>query len=69
MESQLSQKIEECNKAGETIKNMLINNIYPKDLITKKSLKNAIKILYLIGGSTNAVIHLLNHINSDYQLR
>jgi len=53
------EKFLECELAGKTIKNMLINNIRPLDIITKDSIINAIKMLYLTGGSTNGVIHLL----------
>ena len=54
-----NEKYDECNLAGETIYNLMYNDIRPSDIITKKSFENAIKMLYLTGGSTNAVIHLL----------
>ena len=57
--SMSSEKYEECNKAGETMEYLLENNIKPLDIITKESFENAIKLTYLLGGSTNAVIHLL----------
>jgi len=53
------EKILECSLAGKTVHNMIKNNIKPLDIITKKSIINAIKMLYLTGGSTNGVIHLL----------
>ena len=66
------EKIEECKKdSGHTMYNLLKNDIRPSDIITEKSFKNAIKMLYLTGGSTNAVIHLLaiaNLANIDITL-
>lgn len=53
------EKYEECSKAGETIHSLLVKDIKPSEIVTKKSLLNAIKMLYLTGGSTNAIIHLL----------
>ena len=54
-----SEKINECAMAGDTMYNLLKEDIRPSQIITKKSFENAIKMLYLTGGSTNAVIHLL----------
>ncbi|KAJ3388818.1 hypothetical protein HDU84_009417 [Entophlyctis sp. JEL0112] len=52
-------KIEECLKAGEAIEKLLIDDIKPSDIITKKSLENAIVLTMALGGSTNVVLHLL----------
>lgn len=52
-------KIEECMKAGEAIKYLLEHDIKPKDIITKKSFENAIVLTMALGGSTNAVLHLI----------
>ena len=57
--SMSSEKFEECNQAGKIIKNLLINDIKPLDIMTREAFLNAIKLLFLIGGSTNGVIHLL----------
>lgn len=54
-----NEKIQECNFSGDIIQNLIKNNIKPKDYITKKHFINAINTLYIIGGSTNAVMHLL----------
>ena len=65
------EKYDECNIAGKTIYNLMYNDIRPSNIITKKSFENAIKMLYLTGGSTNAVIHLLaiaNLANIDLTL-
>lgn len=52
-------KLRECGKVAAAIKTCLEKNICPRDLITRTSLENAIVITMVIGGSTNAVIHLL----------
>lgn len=54
-----SSKNQECLKIGKTIKKLLKLDIKPKDIITKKSLKNAISVCVFLGGSTNLVLHLL----------
>ena len=52
-------KIAECIAIGATIKNALEKQILPLDIITKKSLENALTIVMALGGSTNAVLHYL----------
>ena len=53
------EKIKECESAGEAILNLLKHDIKPKDIITKKSLENAVAMIIALGGSTNAVMHML----------
>ena len=53
------EKREDCRKAGEAALNLLKLGIRPRDIITKKSLENAIAVVIALGGSTNAVLHLL----------
>lgn len=53
------EKLNECNEAYDIIYNLLEKDIKPRDIITKEALINGIKIGYLMGGSTNLVIHLL----------
>jgi len=53
------RKIEECHNAGEAILRLLEEDIKPRDIITRDSLENAITITVALGGSTNAVMHLL----------
>lgn len=53
------EKKEEAIKAGEAIRLLLENDIKPSDIITKKSLENAIRLITVLGGSTNAVLHFL----------
>jgi len=52
-----------CNvakKAGNQIVELIKNKIIPSNIITKKSLENAIKLCLTIGGSTNAVLHIIS---------
>ena len=53
------EKIKECEKAGKAIRLLLEEDIKPKDIITKKSLENAVTMIIALGGSTNAVMHML----------
>ena len=53
------EKIKECKKAGAAILNLLEHDIKPSDIITRKSLENAVAIIIALGGSTNAVMHML----------
>jgi len=52
-------KIAECLAIGATMKNLLEKNICPRDIITRKSIENALTIVMALGGSTNAVLHYL----------
>jgi dihydroxy-acid dehydratase len=52
-------KKHEAIKAGEAMKLLLEKDIKPLDVITKKSLENAIRLVTILGGSTNAVLHFL----------
>ncbi len=52
-------KLEECFKAGEAIKNLLEKDIKPRDIMTREAFENAMVIVIALGGSTNAVLHLL----------
>ncbi|WP_027075639.1 dihydroxy-acid dehydratase [Maribacter antarcticus] len=45
--------------SGKAIRNLLENDIKPSDIITRKSMENAVRLLTLLGGSTNAVLHFL----------
>ena len=54
-----SEKNDECNELGKAVKNLLIKDLKPLDIITKKSLENAVRLITVLGGSTNAVLHLL----------
>jgi dihydroxy-acid dehydratase len=52
-------KLEDCYKAGQAVYNLLEKGIYPKDIMTKKAFENAITVVMALGGSTNAILHLL----------
>ncbi|MES2848208.1 MAG: dihydroxy-acid dehydratase [Bacteroidota bacterium] len=52
-------KKSECLNAGKAIKVLLEKDIKPKDIMTKKAFENAIVIVMILGGSTNAVLHLI----------
>jgi dihydroxy-acid dehydratase len=53
------QKIEECLKAGATIRNLLEKDIKPRDIMTRQAFENAMVVVTALGGSTNAVLHLI----------
>jgi dihydroxy-acid dehydratase len=53
------QKNDDCRNAGAAVLNMLKRGILPSDIISKEALENAITVIIALGGSTNAVMHLL----------
>jgi dihydroxy-acid dehydratase len=54
-----SEKKQDCEDAGLAIMKLLEKDIKPKDIMTKKAFENAITMVIALGGSTNAVLHLL----------
>lgn len=54
-----NEKKEECLKAGEYLKVLLQKDIKPSDILSKKAFENALTVVVVLGGSTNAVLHLL----------
>src|SRR5947209_2562046 len=52
-------KMDDCRRAGACVVEMLRKGIRPLDILTKKAFENAITIVIALGGSTNAVLHLL----------
>jgi dihydroxy-acid dehydratase len=52
-------KIEECKKSAAYLKILLEKNICPRDIMTFKAFENAITTLTALGGSTNAVLHMI----------
>ena len=52
-------KLAECNTAGAAVKNLLALDIKPSDILSKKSFENAFRLVTVLGGSTNAVLHLI----------
>lgn len=52
-------KLEECRQAGFAIRNLLEQDIKPRDIMTRAAFENAMVITMALGGSTNAVLHLI----------
>ena len=52
-------KLKECHRAGKAIKNLLEKDIKPRDIMTRAAFENAMVIVSALGGSTNAVLHLI----------
>lgn len=52
-------KEQECKAVGKALRALLEKDIKPSDIVTRKSLENAIRLITVLGGSTNAVLHFL----------
>jgi dihydroxy-acid dehydratase len=52
-------KVEECHRAGAAVRVLLERDLKPLDILTPKSFENALAMIMAVGGSTNAVLHLL----------
>lgn len=52
-------KLDECVRAGEAIHDLLERNLCPRDIMTREAFENAMVIVMALGGSTNAVLHLI----------
>ncbi len=53
------EKVADCLDAGEAIMHLIEEDIKPSDIMTRPAFENAIKVVIALGGSTNAVLHLL----------
>ncbi len=53
------EKRDECHRAGEAILHLLEADIKPRDIMTREAFENALVVLTVLGGSTNAVLHLI----------
>ena len=53
------EKIDECLSAGAAMRHLLEHDIKPRDIMTKGAFENAIRMVMMMGGSTNAVLHLI----------
>src|SRR5688500_14212097 len=53
------EKEAECKAAGKAIKMLLERDLKPRDIMTRKAFENAISTVMILGGSTNAVLHLI----------
>jgi dihydroxy-acid dehydratase len=54
-----SGKGDECKRAGAAIRTLLERDLKPRDILTRQSFENAMTMIMAVGGSTNAVLHLL----------
>ena len=54
-----AEKQQECKDAGKAIRYLLEKDIKPKDIMTRKAFENAIAVIMVLGGSTNAVLHMI----------
>ena len=52
-------KTEECHRVGPAIRNLLERDIKPRDIMTREAFENAMVMVMALGGSTNAVLHLI----------
>jgi len=59
-----NEKREDCRKAGAAVKELIDRNIRPLDIMTREAFENAITTVIALGGSTNAVLHLLAMANT-----
>ena len=67
-----SNKLIDCHKAGEAVMNLIEKDIRPRDIMTKKAFENAITVVIALGGSTNAVLHIIamaKEANVDISLK
>jgi len=63
------EKREECLQAGKAVRHLLEKDIKPKEIMTRQAFENAIVVIMVLGGSTNAVLHLIAMAKSvDVQL-
>ncbi|KAK7469273.1 dihydroxy-acid dehydratase ilv3 [Stygiomarasmius scandens] len=53
------EKLEECAQVGPAMYNLLSKNILPRDIMTRTAFENAMVLTMILGGSTNAVLHLI----------
>ena len=54
-----SDKVLDCRRAGDAVMNLIREDIKPLDIMTREAFENAISVVIALGGSTNAVLHLL----------
>lgn len=52
-------KLDECVRAGKAIKTLLEMDLKPRDIMTRQAFENAMVLISVLGGSTNAVLHLI----------
>ncbi len=52
-------KLAECHRAGEVLLHLLERDLKPRDIMTRRAFENAMVVIMALGGSTNAVLHLI----------
>ena len=58
-EAQSTKKLDDCKRAGRAVLDLIKKDIKPRDIMTREAFENAITVGIALGGSTNAVLHLL----------
>jgi len=61
----------ECDHIGAAMRNLMEKDIKPRDILTKKAFENALRLIMVLGGSTNAVLHMIaiaKSVNIDLSL-
>jgi len=53
------EKVSECRQAGTILRHLLEADIKPRDIMTRRAFENAVTVITALGGSTNAVLHLI----------
>jgi dihydroxy-acid dehydratase len=53
------EKGQECDSVGSAMLNLLKLNLLPRDIMTRQAFENAMALVMILGGSTNAVLHLI----------
>ena len=59
-----TDKTDDCFRAGQQVLELLKRDIKPRDIMTKQAFENSIRVVIALGGSTNAVLHLLAMANA-----
>jgi len=54
-----NKKKDECNRAGRALRRLLRDDLKPRDIVTRQALENAMTTIVALGGSTNAILHML----------
>lgn len=57
--AETDEKHDDCFRSGQAVYDLLEKEIYPRDILTKKAFENAITVVMALGGSTNAILHLM----------
>ncbi len=65
-DAESDEKRNDTRKAGEAVVHLVEKNIKPRDILTKKAFENAIALVMALGGSTNAVLHLIAIAKESY---